>query len=522
MTRQGAQLAVSIAVGTILVILQVASAGVPLNRYEALLKQQSEPINEETGLYDDRDKVLKLSVANFNESVLEQNRATLVEFYNTYCGHCKRFAPVYKQVAEQLFPWRDVLAVSAIDCAAEENNGICRTYEVMGYPTLRYISPGFQANTNEYGQNVQSQDPAEIRNILANLVVAENRTVNNTAWPNSTPVTDAETASSLFEGLNSKREYIALIHEPENSTLATQTALFLVAWPAVQVRRFSDPAVATKFKLDTKKNELALIDRKGNVKTHTPAKQTAESYAKTIEDELRAVNLTPKPDKESHPEQEHLESSTSKNAELNDIIKEVHRNKHLIYQADLEMAIRTVLHNEVPKALEISGDKLLALQRFLTVLQRYNPLGSHGRELVTKLKDYVAQFNQKLTGAQFEQELRSLEKKLGPIYSTNHFVGCSGSNPHLRGFSCSLWTLFHFMTVQAAGNEETQDPLEVLQAMHGYIKNFFGCTECADHFQVSQPHKLAFFLSLTQLPNNIMGVRANDDLFMRSSVHYCN
>lgn len=501
MSRQGAQLAVSLAVGTVLVILQVAIAGVPLNRYESLMKKQSEPVNEELGLYDDKDKVVKLTVGNFNESVLEQNRATLVEFYNTYCGHCRRFAPTYKQVAEQLYPWREVIAVSAIDCAAEENNGICRTYEVMGYPTLRYISPGFQANTNEYGQNVQSQDPAEIRNILANLVAAENRTVNNTAWPNTSPVTEADTAPTLFEGLSSKREYIALIHETENSTLGIQTALFLADWPAVRVRRFNDAAVATKFKLDTNKNELALVDRKGNVKTHTSAKQTAEAYAKTIEDALRALNVTPKPDQSSNLQQEkHHGSSTTNNTELDNILKEVHRNKHLIYQADLEMAIRTILHNEVPKATEISGEKLLALQRFLTVLQRYNPLGSRGRDMVTNLKDYVVQFNQKLTGAQFEQELQRLEEKHGPIYSTNHYVGCAGSNPHLRGFSCSLWTLFHFMTVQAAGNEETQDPLEVLQAMHGYIKNYFGCTDCANHFQVSHvPISLSLYLPLSHL-----------------------
>lgn len=31
-----------------------------------------------------------------------------------------------------------------------------------------------------------------------------------------------------------------------------------------------------------------------------------------------------------------------------------------------------------------------------------------------------------------------------------NWVGCQGSEPHLRGFPCSLWILFHFLTVQAA------------------------------------------------------------------------
>lgn len=31
-----------------------------------------------------------------------------------------------------------------------------------------------------------------------------------------------------------------------------------------------------------------------------------------------------------------------------------------------------------------------------------------------------------------------------------NWVGCQGSEPHFRGFPCSLWILFHFLTVQAA------------------------------------------------------------------------
>lgn len=30
------------------------------------------------------------------------------------------------------------------------------------------------------------------------------------------------------------------------------------------------------------------------------------------------------------------------------------------------------------------------------------------------------------------------------------WVGCQGSKPHFRGYPCSLWTLFHLLTVQAS------------------------------------------------------------------------
>lgn len=34
------------------------------------------------------------------------------------------------------------------------------------------------------------------------------------------------------------------------------------------------------------------------------------------------------------------------------------------------------------------------------------------------------------------------------------WVGCQGSRPELRGYPCSLWTLFHTLTVRAATHPE--------------------------------------------------------------------
>ncbi|EDV56189.1 sulfhydryl oxidase 1 [Drosophila erecta] len=471
---------------TNLVILAVSllvdftSAGVPLPRYEALLKEQSAPSDPTLGLYDDEDKVVRLTVNNFNATVVDQNHGALVEFYNTYCGHCRRFAPTYKTLSDHLLPWSEVLIVAAIDCAAEENNGVCRNYEVMGYPTLRYLGPGFQPGPQHYGQSLHTQDIKEIRETLAGMVAAENLTSshNNSHWPNFHYLSENDSASSLFEGLSSVKQYVVVVHEPENTTLGAEVALFMTQWPTVSVRRVVDPAVAAKFKIDPSNRPLSLVDRKGEITAYA-AEPNSESYVKKLWEVLGKKNITTRPAKVHQP----LATPPTKITGQNELINEVHRNKHFVYQADLEQAIRTVLHNEVSKVGEISGEKLLALQRFLAVLQRYNPLGANGHQLVSKLKDYVVQFNEQVSGSQFEEELKRLEAQLSPVYSSTHFVGCAGSSPRLRGFSCSLWTLFHFMTVQAANNEESQDPLEVLQAMHGYIKNFFGCTECSEHFQ---------------------------------------
>uniref|UniRef100_A0A8C4N6M5 Sulfhydryl oxidase n=1 Tax=Eptatretus burgeri TaxID=7764 RepID=A0A8C4N6M5_EPTBU len=65
------------------------------------------------------------------------------------------------------------------------------------------------------------------------------------------------------------------------------------------------------------------------------------------------------------------------------------------------------------------------------------------------------------------------------------FVGCQGSKPNLRGYPCSLWILFHTLTVHAASRHDALVALgeDVLVAMRAYVSEFFGCHECAVHFK---------------------------------------
>lgn len=46
-----------------------------------------------------------------------------------------------------------------------------------------------------------------------------------------------------------------------------------------------------------------------------------------------------------------------------------------------------------------------------------------------------------------------------------------------------MWQIFHYLTVSATNSEKSHDPQEVLRAIHGYVKYFFGCADCSEHFQ---------------------------------------
>lgn len=59
-------------------------------------------IDEESGLYSIKDKITVLHEKNFDE-IYDSTKAYLVQFYNSWCGHCINFSPVYKTFAADVY-----------------------------------------------------------------------------------------------------------------------------------------------------------------------------------------------------------------------------------------------------------------------------------------------------------------------------------------------------------------------------------------------------------------------------------
>lgn len=150
-----------------------------------------------------------------------------------------------------------------------------------------------------------------------------------------------------------------------------------------------------------------------------------------------------------------------------------------LFRADLEQAIRKTLAHEIPQHETISGESLSALRHFVSVLYRYYDFAN--KSSFRKLLDYLVEPSRKeVKGGEFKAFVESLNP---PIVQKSRYIGCFSTQNGLRRFPCSIWSLFHHLTVQHLESEENEDPMEVLQAMHGYIKHFFGCTDCSKHFQ---------------------------------------
>lgn len=68
-----------------------------------------------------------------------------------------------------------------------------------------------------------------------------------------------------------------------------------------------------------------------------------------------------------------------------------------------------------------------------------------------------------------------------PLPKKSNWVACLGSEPHFRGYPCSLWTLFHTLTVNCGSRHQILGQ-EVLGRIRDFIRYFFSCEECKKHF----------------------------------------
>ncbi|XP_064596937.1 thioredoxin domain-containing protein 5-like [Liolophura sinensis] len=83
--------------------------------------------------------VLSLGEKTFEDLVGQG--VTFVKFYAPWCGHCKKLAPTWDELAKKLAK-NTAVHIAKVDCT--EESGLCSTYEVSGYPTLLLFRNGVQ------------------------------------------------------------------------------------------------------------------------------------------------------------------------------------------------------------------------------------------------------------------------------------------------------------------------------------------------------------------------------------------
>lgn len=86
----------------------------------------------------DGSHVASLTEDNFADKIAD-GKVYFIKFFAPWCGHCKRLAPTWADLAEY-YKGSDEVAVAHVDCTAHKN--VCSNAEVRGYPTLKVYHGG--------------------------------------------------------------------------------------------------------------------------------------------------------------------------------------------------------------------------------------------------------------------------------------------------------------------------------------------------------------------------------------------
>ena len=82
-------------------------------------------------------EVIEINDSNFEETVLKQEKITLVEFWATWCGPCRKLAPIVEKIAEKFEN-----QVNFVKIKADENVQTAQKYSIIGVPCLLLFKNG--------------------------------------------------------------------------------------------------------------------------------------------------------------------------------------------------------------------------------------------------------------------------------------------------------------------------------------------------------------------------------------------
>lgn len=81
--------------------------------------------------------VIEISDNTFNEEVLKEKMLTVVDFWATWCGPCRKLSPILEELAEEFDS-----KVKFVKIKADENIQTAQNYSIIGVPCILIFKDG--------------------------------------------------------------------------------------------------------------------------------------------------------------------------------------------------------------------------------------------------------------------------------------------------------------------------------------------------------------------------------------------
>jgi len=99
-------------------------------------KLKSQPIPESQD-----ESVFVLVGDQFEEVAFDDSKDVFVEFYATWCGHCKRLKPIWDSLGDHFADVKDQLIIAKLE-ATENDLPASAPFHISGFPTLKFKPAG--------------------------------------------------------------------------------------------------------------------------------------------------------------------------------------------------------------------------------------------------------------------------------------------------------------------------------------------------------------------------------------------
>jgi len=518
-------------------------------------------IAEETpDLYSPVDDVIRLNSTTFIPTVFHQNKNVtfLVQFYNTFCGHCQMFAPVYKDLASRVKNWTSTIRVAGVDCSKDENLLTCSDNKIEGYPTLLMYPPNARIqDPNDAPLNLRSLNIDWTVDELEETIVdyLTNLTYTNRQFP---LVVHSLQPINVTNPHNIDRIYGGLLNDPSKSDndpndqqdlmiVVESNTSYLGRKLIIEYYRISNKLElrrATTSNIDLLKSLLQDKDL-DELNSTQPlllriTNKDATSYDETevatqvlVRGEAAYVlpesaeheredfiynrfkrffehfysielkesdtslsfksNLHGKPDK--IPQNDvHVESKERGEFEVQYLLNNDPVASRKIFAIDLLKGIVYMLTHEVKIKGDLDPIEFGTVRNLLTILKKYLPIESWDTsvyKLIVDLRTHLDSnrliYEQNGIESRKMRDLLDLSgaEAVSLRYNREKWISCSNSDKQQKGYTCSLWLLFHSLTVgeYIKAAPVRVRPTMVLSTMRNYIIKFLGCTVCSSNFE---------------------------------------
>ncbi|XP_055351915.1 sulfhydryl oxidase 1-like isoform X2 [Paramacrobiotus metropolitanus] len=439
-----------------------------------------------------------LTAASFNQTLFPPDAegaapATgpliwFVQFYNSWCGHCQRFAPTFKSLANHTLAWTRHLRLAVMDCALRDHAPLCNHYNVQSFPTMHFLPPHTPRDGPPRGEAyVGPHTEAGTYHGILDYV-------EKTGFPAECAALPPGALDAQWEGV--KETQMALVVEAAGEDQGKDVVLSVLGQtPQLAVRRATSVNAALVASLDSGQsaNGLWFISKSGEKKKHQFAVKDpkvhdyvaaifAEDDRLAASQNLPALARTPVPYAQATARPTPA-GTTSKDAPAKPHIAAPLRPLNM---TDLHSALVYLFSMEINSHSHIAGADLAALHLFTGLLDDLIPFPSPVYNAVQKLRQTLQSTDQ-TEAASIINLLK--ETGLDVEHAPLQWANCQGSQSGKRGYPCALWQLFHTLTLRYY--EKNRENAEanalakesgVLRGIFGLVGRFFSCSECRDNF----------------------------------------